>query len=103
MTEQERSKHSSIKIRDKRYLLSYDREITVSRRRQKDHGCRVSEDNNSNYQSAGPEIKEIWSLEAGFETSSGIKRSTVEGKEKCTSTYTKRATKTRPIKWLSSG
>ena len=67
--EQERNKNSSSKIRDKLYLVSYDREITVSRRGQKDHACRVSEDNNRNYQSAGPEIKEIWTLEMDFEAS----------------------------------
>lgn len=84
--EQERNKNSSIKTRDNLHLLSYDREITVSGRRQKESACRVREDNNRNYQSSGPEIKEIWTIEAGFEASSGIKRSTVEGKEKCTYT-----------------
>ena len=51
---------------------------------------------------AGPEIEEIWTLEVDFEASSGIKKSTVEDTEKCTSTNTKRTTITRPIKWLSS-
>jgi hypothetical protein len=100
--EQERNKNSSVKIRDKLYLISNDREITVSRRRQKDHAYRMNEDNNRNFQSAGPEIKETWTLEADFEASSVIKRSTVEDKEKCTSTNIKRTTINRPIKWLSS-
>ena len=48
VTEQERNKNSSIKTRDKLYLLSCDREITVSRRRQQDHSCRMNEDKNRN-------------------------------------------------------
>jgi hypothetical protein len=80
-----RNKNSSIKIDDKLFLLSYDREISVSRRRQKDIACRVSEDNGRNYQSAVPESKEIWTLEEDFEASSGIKMPIVEDKEKCTS------------------
>jgi len=39
--EQERNKNSSIKTRDNLHLLSYDRETTVSRRRQKESACRV--------------------------------------------------------------
>jgi regulatory protein YycH of two-component signal transduction system YycFG len=57
---------------------------------------------NRNYQSAGPEIKEIWTLEADIEAISGIERSTAEDKEKCISTNTKITKITRPTKWLSS-